>query len=44
MHFLLTFSNVFGAKNCPHTRKNGNQWLRNQENMMDMAKSHIPGQ
>ena len=34
--------NVFWRKKCPDVWKNGIQWVRDQENMVDMVKSHIP--
>ena len=34
----------FLAWKCPDAWKNGSQWVRDPENMVDVAKSYIPSQ
>ena len=34
--------NIYGVKTCPNVWKNYSRWLRDLENMVDEAKSHIP--
>ena len=36
--------NVFGVKNVSRFLNNGSWWVRNQENMVNVSKSHISSQ